>query len=200
MNAVTPGDYVQFFASFDVANQSESDSEALKETGIDIPSEWKWSPWSADENKFVIGSIPSQDDSVYYSTQDARQRSEVGLIGIPNHFGMLSEGGVCLRRFSRMEKQAHSDLGVAGLESGKEYSRQLTTSRMDVPYGIWKTTVKNVFEAKMLGFHKVMNRRDSDFGQPSPKEGLTKDQIRPSTVTGHYSKIEKEDDQKKAKQ
>lgn len=134
-NAVTPGDFVQFFASFDPEQRSASDSDLSGLQEVDT-SMWKGVEWTAsNQYHMIVGSIPSQDE--YVMAPQVGQQSCRGFIGIPNHFGLLAEGGTCLRQLEPMiaEPKPSSTASNGALEL-----KQTARTRLDVPYGLWETS------------------------------------------------------------
>lgn len=132
LNAVTPGDYVQFFAKFDPDQHSVTSTKSLTVADVNT-SVWEGRSWTKGESHSIqLGILPSRDDPIKALPPDHKSRG--GVIGIPNQFGLLSEGGMCLRSLVKVE---NSDK-----PSSIEFE-QNAVSRIDVPYGVWRADLEN---------------------------------------------------------
>ena len=122
---VKPGDYVQFFATFDSVQhrRQHSDQDSIASASKD--KEWD----ASAEKYFILGTVSSQDDQM--EPAEAHSSPEGNLIYLPNHFGMLSEGGTCFK--SVTSNQPVEETGVSPVDNGMSIVR----SRMDIPYGAW---------------------------------------------------------------
>jgi hypothetical protein len=85
--------------------------------------------------------LPSQDEFLM-PPQEGKQ-TESQIIGIPAHFGVLSAGGTCLRRYRIAGTHIQPELDPNNAESNLAKMRQVAISRMDVPYGVWEGQSRN---------------------------------------------------------
>jgi hypothetical protein len=135
MNAVTPGDSVQFFASYEPEQQVIQNLGLSNTKDVDT-SDWDGMKWAESAQlQTVLGSLPSQDD-FSMPPQDVK-RTGSGIMGIPGHFGMLSAGGTCLRRYKLETSDTQPNLNVNEAEGERRKLKQVAMTRMDVPYGFW---------------------------------------------------------------
>jgi hypothetical protein len=135
-NAVSPGDYVQFFASYEPEQQVLQNLDSPNIKDIDT-SDWDGMKWIelAQPHNTIFGSLPSQDD-FFMPLQDCKGPAS-RIIGIPGQFGMLSAGGTCLRRWKFERIHTRPDLGAIESEGDRGKLNQVAISRMDIPYGFW---------------------------------------------------------------
>ena len=141
LNAVKPGDFVQFFASYESEQQTLWNMESASTTDVDT-SDWDGMEWMQQTPLHtIVGSLPAQDN-LSMPLQD-RKQSQSMIIGIPDQFGMLSAGGTCLRRckIEGRVRQPETDANTA--EGVQKEVKQLSISRMDIPYGFWKAQSGN---------------------------------------------------------
>jgi hypothetical protein len=135
MNAVNPGDFVQFFASFTQAKPTGQNSDLHITEDVNT-SDWEGTKWTdSTPLHTIVGSLPLQDE--FLMPPQAGQEAESHIIGIPAHFGVLSAGGTCLRRYKIAETHTQPELDPNDAESNLARLRQVALSRMDVPYGFW---------------------------------------------------------------
>lgn len=135
MNAVSPGDFVQFFASYE-QGQGAAQTDDLANIQDINTSGWDAVQWAeSDRLQTLLGALPSQDD--FLASSQGRGLGESKIIGIPGYFGMLSAGGTCLRRYTFDGSDPQADLHADENHGGRKEPRQVALSRMDVPYGSW---------------------------------------------------------------
>jgi hypothetical protein len=135
MNAVTPGDFVQFFASYEPEQQVLQNLGLSNTKDVDT-SDWVGMKWmESAQLQTISGSLPLQGD-FSMPPQDV-QKTSSGIIGIPGHFGMLSAGGTCLRRYNFETSDTQPGLNVNEAEGERGKLKQVAMTRMDVPYGFW---------------------------------------------------------------
>jgi hypothetical protein len=141
MNAVNPGDFVQFFASFTQEKSTIQNSDLHITEDINT-SDWEGIKWmDSTLLHTIVGSLPSQDEFLM-PPQEGKQ-TESQIIGIPAHFGVLSAGGTCLRRYRIAGTHTQPELDPNNAESNLAKMRQVAISRMDVPYGFWEAQSRN---------------------------------------------------------
>ena len=128
-----PGDEVQFFAcfqkddGFDSVWSASASGSSLPSPDIDTSS-WAAMDWIKEGTQsIVLGTIPPKD--TYINQASTVNVVAPKLTGIPNHFGMLSEGGACLRK----ERD-----GAAG-----EVPIVASVSRLDFPSATFSTAIQN---------------------------------------------------------
>ena len=121
---VKPGDYVQFFATFDSSRHRHQSSKQVSIADATKDEEWSTSA----EQCFALGAISSQEEQV--QPTEAHSSAD-NLVYLPNHFGMLSEGGTCVKSvtLTRRVKEA----GIPQVDN----DISIVKSRMDIPYGTW---------------------------------------------------------------
>jgi hypothetical protein len=141
MNAVNPGDFVQFFASFtqEKSTIQNSDLHITEDVNTSDQERIKWMDSTLLHT--IVGSLPSQDEFLM-PPQEGKQ-TESQIIGIPAHFGVLSAGGTCLRRHKIAGTHTQPELDPNDAESNPAKMRQVAISRMDVPYGFWEAQSRN---------------------------------------------------------
>jgi hypothetical protein len=135
MNAVSPGDFVQFFASYEPERAVLQRLDIHNTEDVDT-SHWDAKKWEQSVRlQTVLGSLPSQDDFLMPS-QDRKQFAS-SIIGIPGYFGMLSVGGTCLRRYKFERSARQPSLNADTIGGGRGKLKQVALSRMDIPYAFW---------------------------------------------------------------
>ena len=140
-NAVSPGDLVQFFASYEPEQPALQHPNIPNTEDIDT-SHWDAKKWDqSDSLRTILGSLPSQDDWLMPS-QDTKQFAS-SIIGIPGYFGMLSAGGTCLRRYKLQQSGREPSLHGDEIRGGQGELEQVALSRMDIPYGFWNVQSVN---------------------------------------------------------
>jgi hypothetical protein len=140
-NAVSPGDFVQFFASYEHEQPVLQHPDIPNTEDIDT-SHWDAKKWDqSDSLRTILGSLPSQDDCLMPS-QDRKQFAS-SIIGIPGYFGMLSAGGTCLRRYKFEQSARQPSLHADEIRGGRGKLKQVALSRMDIPYGFWNVRSVN---------------------------------------------------------
>ena len=141
MNAVNPGDFVQFFASYEPEQQMLRNLDSASTTDVDT-SDWDGMDWMQQTPLHTIaGSLPNQD-GLSMPLQEGKQSQSI-IIGIPDQFGMLSAGGTCLRRCKIEGGLRQPDTDANTGEGFQKEVKQLSVSRMDIPYGFWKAQSGN---------------------------------------------------------
>jgi hypothetical protein len=141
MNAVNPGDFVQFFASFTQEKSTIQNSDLYIAEDVNT-SDWEGIKWmDSTLLHTIVGSLPSQDEFLM-SPQEGKQ-TESQIIGIPAHFGVLSAGGTCLRRYKIAGTHTQPELNPNDAERNLAKMRQVAISRMDIPYGFWEAQSGN---------------------------------------------------------
>ena len=140
MNAVRPGDFVQFFATY--AQQQDIRSPDIPCARDIDTSDWEGMRWTQSAQLHtVVGSLPLQDD-ILMPLQDSTGTGS-RIVGMPGHFGILSAGGTCLRRYKFERSATRPDHSSNEIEGGRGKVKQLAVSRVDIPYGFWKAQLRN---------------------------------------------------------
>ena len=136
MNAVNPGDFVQFFAAYEPDQQvfQTLDYPSTKDIDTSDGESMKW--MDSPQWQTIVGSLPS-DDKFLMPQQDGKQ-THGKFVEIPGHFGMLSAGGTCLRRYKIEQSDEQPGPDANESESNRGKVKQVAVSRMDIPYGFWK--------------------------------------------------------------
>jgi hypothetical protein len=141
MNAVNSGDFVQFFASFTQETPTGQNSDLHITEDVNT-SEWEGIRWmDSTLLHTIIGSLPSQDE--FLMPPQEGKETESQIIGIPAHFGALSAGGTCLRRYKIAGMHTQPELDPNDAESNLAKLKQVAISRIDVPYGFWEAQSRN---------------------------------------------------------
>jgi hypothetical protein len=141
MNAISTGDLVQFFASYEPEQQVLQSLDLPNTTDVDT-SDWDAMKWTESARlQTILGSLPSQDD-FFMPLQDIKQIGS-SIIGIPGYFGILSAGGTCLHRYKFERSDMQPNLNPDQFEGGRGKLKQVALSKMDIPYGFWNVQFVN---------------------------------------------------------
>ena len=170
MDVAKPGDHVQFFATYTPTRQQHSQDIATQAGEEVDTSQWENSRWTAGGSRqIVMGVIPTEDESVAPAPVDQQTRPKI--FSLPHQFGMLSEGGACLRKYQRF--RVSNDLDEEAGPVGRGEMRRQGLSKVDVPYAIMKCKVKHLVPPELRP--PASNQSSEVTRLSSPKLGVRRD-------------------------